>query len=79
MTGARTVWRLVSLYEAGVVHQSLDVELSVDTTADVVLAAIERAARANGIRLERVATIEPAPERPTSSAKATGSSAKGTR
>jgi hypothetical protein len=80
MTGPRTVWRLVALVEgAGVIRSGLDVELSVATTADVVVEAIERAARANGIRLERVATIEPAPERSTSPARAAGSSSKSYR
>ena len=78
MTGPRTVWRLVAIVEsAGVVRQGLDVQLVVDTTADVVVDAIEAAARAHGIRLERVMQAEPAPERATSPARATGSRRKG--
>ena len=65
MSELRTRWRLVAIVEgAGVVRSGLDVELVVDTAADVVVEAIERAARQNGIRLERV--DEPAPERSTS-------------
>lgn len=79
MTGPRTVWRLVSLYDAGRIWQGLDVQVVAETTADVVVDAIERAARDHGIRLERVMTVdEPAPKRATSPARAAGSSEKGT-
>ena len=79
MTGPRTVWRLVAIVEgAGVIRQGLDVQLVADTTADVVVDAIEAAARAHGIRLERVMKAEPAPERATSPARATGSRRKAT-
>jgi hypothetical protein len=86
MTDLRTRWRLLALYDAGNVRQGLDVELVVDTTADVVVDAIERAARANGIRLERVPPArrgrppknEPAPDRSTSPERAADSTEQGT-
>ena len=70
MTGPRTVWRLVAIVEdAGVVRSNLDVQLVADTTSELVVDAIERAARQNGIRLERIMSAnEPAPERSTSPA-----------
>jgi hypothetical protein len=49
----RTVWRITSIVE-GAFQRSLDVELSVDTTAASVVDAIERAARRNGVVLQRV-------------------------
>lgn len=44
---ARTMWRLRGA--------DFDVQLVVDTTAPEVVAAIEQAARQNGLELERVA------------------------
>jgi hypothetical protein len=76
VTDPRTTWRLVAIAEGAYVRQGLDVLVSVDTTADMVVDAIERAARDHGIRLERV--DEPAPERSTSSARAAGSTRKAT-
>jgi hypothetical protein len=79
----RTRWRLVGLVDvAGVQRRSLDVELVVDTTAPLVVSAIERAASRAGIRLERVLADdvkEPAPNQATSPETATGSQTKGTR
>jgi len=82
----RTRWRLLALYDAGKVRHGLDVELVVDTTADVVVDAIEHAARQNGIRLERVPAPrrgrppknEPAHDPATSPGRATGSTEEGT-
>jgi hypothetical protein len=48
----RTVWRLHAIAGWG---GGLDVTVAVDTTAPAVVDAIERAARDNGIALERVA------------------------
>ena len=87
MSDLRTRWRLVAIVQdAGVVRTGLDVELVVDTTAEVVVDAIEHAARQNGIRLERVAAPrrgrppknEPAPDRATSPERATGSTEEDT-
>lgn len=47
----RTVWRIVGVDPTR--RQGLNVSLSVDTTAPAVVDAIERAAAANGITLER--------------------------
>lgn len=85
MSDLRTRWRLVAIVEdAGVVRTGLDIELVVDTTAELVVDAIEHAARQNGIRLERIPAPrrgrppknEPAPE--ATSPRATGSDEKGT-
>ena len=84
MTGPRTRWRLRAIGNAGVVLDRLDLELTVDTTAEAVVGAIERAARNNGILLERVESVEaprrgrppknePAPEGSTSPPRAAGS------
>ena len=53
----RTRWRLAGVAGNG----DLDVEVIVDTTAPVVVEAIERAAAAHGIELHR----EPEPEHAT--------------
>ena len=50
MSDPWTTWRLVALHGLG----HLDVALTVDTTAPVVVAAIEAAAQAHGITLQRV-------------------------
>jgi len=47
-----TVWRLHGIADRG--YSGLDVTLTVDTTAPAVLAAVEAAASANGLVLERV-------------------------
>lgn len=86
MSDLRTRWRLVAIAEGARIRQGLDVELVVDTTADVVVDAIERAARANGIRLERVPPArrgrppknEPAPDRSTSPERAADSTEEDT-
>jgi hypothetical protein len=50
-----TRWRIVGLFDhEGRPRDGLNVELTVDTHAATVIAAIERAAGANGIRLERL-------------------------
>jgi hypothetical protein len=78
MTPLRTRWQLIGLVEpSGVMRKGLEIELSVDTTAEVVVDAIEGAARYWGIRLERV-DDEPAPGRATSPARAAGSARKRT-
>ena len=51
MTGPSTRWRIVA---AGISLPKLNVVLSVDTTAPLVVAAIEYAAAKNGIELERI-------------------------
>jgi hypothetical protein len=81
MTGPRTRWRLRAIGNAGIVLDRLDLELTVDTTAEAVVGAIERAARNNGILLERIPAPrvgrppknEPAPEGSTSPPRAAGS------
>ena len=50
MNEPQTVWRIVALEGWG----RLDVRLVVDTTAQSVVSAIERAAERNGIELKRV-------------------------
>lgn len=77
MSDLRTVWRIRGI--AG--RAGLDVELVVDSSAAVVVEAIERAALAHGIALERVTqprVIEPARRGSTRSRGGTGSSGKGT-
>jgi hypothetical protein len=66
-----TRWRIVAVVtRTAVVRSNLELELSVDTDELDIVEAIERAAKANGIRLERQ---EPAGERSTSPARRTGS------
>jgi len=86
MSELRTRWRLVAIAENARVWQGLDVELVADTTSEVVVDAIERAARNNGIRLERVPAprrgrppkSESAPEGSTSPPRAADSTEQGT-
>jgi hypothetical protein len=88
MSDLRTRWRLRAIADtSGRVWPSLDVELVVDTAADVVVEAIERAARANGIHLERVPPArrgrppkvdEPTPSRSTSPETVAGSTEQDT-
>jgi hypothetical protein len=50
-----TAWRIVGLPN----RPGLDVRLSVETTAPAVVEAIEKAAAASGVELERVESSEP--------------------
>ncbi len=54
----RTVWRLRALDYPNPPRSGLDVQLVVDTTAPVVVAAIERAAASAGIELERIEGLD---------------------
>jgi len=76
MIGYRTRWTIRALDDlAGYRWAGLRLTLSVDTTAEAIVDAIESGARAAGVELER----EPAPDRSTSPERAAGSPGKGTR
>jgi hypothetical protein len=57
----RTVWRITAIErgDLGRPMRGLDVQLVVDTTADVVVDLIEHAASRAGVVLERVEPEEP--------------------
>jgi len=50
----RTTWKLVALNYPSPPRSGLNVTISVDTDADAIIDAIEVAAEANGLELERV-------------------------
>ena len=57
MKNTHTVWRIVSIEVPG--HHQLDVQLVMDTTAEVVVKQVEDAAAKHGIALERIEIDKP--------------------